>query len=209
MKNLWCLTKACNETGDSVPLPPYLCIAFSSPEMTGRMREERDLTVRVIGRCIEALVVCKLTADIKSRTGNAYPRSHELACLSGILGTDCGNINAFFKYAGAIEFTNMVFLALDDIYSFTLETMPLYAVEMVQETFNSLSRALPESLAKMRPKKTSCLMGVSESQFELVLRSHFYHLKMFVRHLISNRCNVSERFTRVDERPVAFCKRVQ
>lgn len=196
MENLWRFTKACN-------LPSFLLIAFSSPEMTGRIRQEPDLTVRVIGRCVEALVVCKLTTDIKSR--NAYP--HELACLSGILGTNCDSINVFLKHPGAIEFTNMIFLALDDIYSFTLETLPLYVVELVQETFNTLSRALPPALlAGMRPGR---LIDVSESQCELVLRSHFYHLKMFVRHLVSHRRKVSERFTHVDDQPVVLCKRVQ
>ena len=168
MEGLWRFTKACNETGDSVPLPSYLCIAFASPEMTVRIREERDLTVRVIGRCVQALVVSKLTADIKSR--NVPVNSHELACLSGILGTNCDNISALLDHPGAIEFTNMVFLALDDFYSFTLETMPIYVLEVVQKTFSTLFQALPpEFHAEIQPKQTSSRMGVSNSQCELVL----------------------------------------
>jgi hypothetical protein len=67
MKNLWDFTRQYNEPGNSVPLPSYVCIAFTNPEMTRRIREQRDLAVRVIGRCVEALVVNKLAADIKSR----------------------------------------------------------------------------------------------------------------------------------------------
>ena len=67
MKNLWDFTRQFNKPGNSelVPLPPYFPIAFTNPEMTRRIREERDLAVRVAGRCLEALVVNKLVADIK------------------------------------------------------------------------------------------------------------------------------------------------
>jgi hypothetical protein len=175
MENLWRFTKACNETGDSVPLPSYLCIAFAGPDMTCRIREERDLAVRVIGRCVEALVVSKLGADIKSRIGPVS--HHELACLSAILGTSRDNVKALLDYPGAIEFTNMAFLALDDSYSFTLETMPLYVLEVVQGTFRSLSQALPPELsAEIRSKQTGRLMGVSESQCGLLPLSHFNRL---------------------------------
>ena len=195
MKNLWRFTKACNEPGDSMPLPSYVCIAFGNPEMTHRIREERDLAVRVIGRCVEAFVVNKLATDIKSRrtlvSNDALVSNDELACLSAILGTKSEDVKVMLKYPGAIEFTNMVFLALDDFYSFTLETMPLYVLEVIQGTFSSLSQALPPELnTEMRPKQTVCLMGVSDSQCELSLQSHFYRLKMHVRYIISNGHNV-------------------
>ena len=63
----------------------------------------------------------------------------------------------------------MVFLALDDFYSFTLETMPIYVLEVVQKTFSTLFQVLPpEFHAEIRPKQTSSLMGVSNSECELV-----------------------------------------
>jgi hypothetical protein len=48
----------------------------------------------------------------------------------------------------------MAFLALDDVYSFTLETMPLYVLEVVQGTFRSLSQALPPELTGRNAIKT-------------------------------------------------------
>jgi hypothetical protein len=123
MKNLWHFTRGYNERGNSVPLPSYVCIAFTNPEMTRRIREERDLAVRVIGRCVEALVVNKLAADINSRS---VPVSNdELACLSAILGTKSDDVMLLLNHPGAIEFTNMIFLALDDSTP-THETVPSY-----------------------------------------------------------------------------------
>ena len=203
MENLWRFTKACNEPENlhSAPLPSYVCITFANPEMTHRIREERDLAVRVIGRCVEALVVNKLATDIKSRRNSAS--NNEIACISAILGTKSDMVEVLLNHPGAIEFTNMLFLALDDFYSFTLETMPLYVLEVVQETFSSLSWGLPPGLnklnTKMRLKQTACLTGVSDSQCELLPQSHYNRLKTHLRYLISYGCDVSKRFTRVDE----------
>jgi hypothetical protein len=146
MKKLWSFTKEYDECGNSVLIPPYISMAFINPEMTRRIREERDLAVRVIGRCIEALVVSKLAADIKSRKVPAQA----LACLSAILGTNGDDVKRLLVHPGAIEFTNMVFLALDDFYS-TLETVPSYVLnEIAQETFRFLSLSLPPELNSER-----------------------------------------------------------
>src|SRR6201996_3044954 len=113
MENLWRFTKACNEPENlhSAPLPSYVCITFANPEMTRRIREERDLAVRVIGRCVEAFVVNKLATDIKSRrtlvSNDALVSNDELACLSAILGTKSEDMKVMIKHPGAIEFTNM------------------------------------------------------------------------------------------------------
>jgi hypothetical protein len=93
MKNLWSFIRDCNEHGNLVPLPSYMCIAFTNPELTRRIHEERDLAVRVIGRCVGALVANKLVADIKSRR---IPVSRdELACLSAVLGTKSDDVKLF------------------------------------------------------------------------------------------------------------------
>ncbi|KAH9056367.1 hypothetical protein EDB87DRAFT_1238862 [Lactarius vividus] len=52
LKILWYFGRAYNEPGNSVPLPSYVFIAFTNPEMTRRIRKQRDLAVRVIGRCV-------------------------------------------------------------------------------------------------------------------------------------------------------------
>ncbi len=166
--NLWHFTREYSECGNSVPLPSHVCIAFTNPEVTRRIREERDLTVRVIGCCVEALVVNKLAADINSR--NVPVTNDELACLSAILGTKSDDVMLLLGHPGAIEFTKMVFLALDNFYSFTPETVPPDVLEVVQQTFGILSQALPaESDATMALDQADTLVNVSDGQCELVL----------------------------------------
>ncbi len=168
LKGLWYFGRAFNQLGNSVPFPSYICIAFTNPEMTRRIREKRDLAVCVIGRCVVALVVNKLAADINSR--NVPASNAELACLSAILGTKSDDLMLLLSHPGAIEFTNMVFLALDDFYSFPLGTVPSYVLDVVQQTSSTLSRSLPPELnAEMRLNQTDTLMNVSDGQCELVL----------------------------------------
>src|ERR1700744_1545644 len=168
MKNLWHFAREYNERGDSVPLPSYICIAFTNPELTRRIRKQHDLAVRVIGRCVEALVINKLAADLNSRN---LPVNHEeLACLSAILGTKSDDVMLLLSRPGAIEFTNMVFLALDDFYSLTLGTVPSYVLDVIQQTSSALYQDLRHELkAKMRLNQTSTLMNVSAGECSLVL----------------------------------------
>ncbi len=194
MMNLWHFTREFTEPRNSVPLPSYVCIAFANPEMTRRIREERDLTVRVIGRCVEALVLNKLATDINSRdinSRNVLVTNDELACLSAILGTKSHDVMLLLNHLGAIEFTKMVFLTLDDFYSFALETVPAYVLGVVQQTSSALSQGLPpELITGMGLNRTDTLVNVSDGQCEFVLLSHLYHLKMHIRDLISHGRNV-------------------
>lgn len=168
MKNLLSFTIAYNEPGSSVPLPSYVYVAFTNPEMTRRIREQRDLALRVIGRCVEALVVNNLTADIKSR--NVLVICDKLACLTALLGTKSDDVKLLLDHPGAIEFTKMVFLALDNFCSFALETVPLYVLRAVQETFDILSWALTtEWKAAMLLDQTDTLMNTSDGQCEPAL----------------------------------------
>ncbi len=105
MKNLWHFTREYNESGNSVPLPSYVCIAFTNPETTRRIREQCDLAVRVIGRCVEALVVNKLAADMNSR--NVLVSNDELAYLSAILGTESHDVRLCLSQPGTIELLNL------------------------------------------------------------------------------------------------------
>ncbi len=165
MKNLWDFTREYNEPGNSMPLPSYVCIAFANPEMTRRIREERDPAGRVIGRSVEALVVNKLAADINSCNVPVSNDSDELACLSGILGAKSEDVMLLLSHPGAIEFTNMVFLALDDLYSSPLGTVSSYVLDVVQHTFSALSQALPPELnTEMRLNRIDTLMNASDGQ---------------------------------------------
>ncbi len=174
VKGLWYFGRAFNQRGNLVPLPSYICVAFTNPEMSRRIREQRDLAFHVVGRCFEALVVNKLAADINSR--NVPVTNGELASLSGILGTKSDDVMLLLSHPGTIKFTNMVFLALDDFlfyqdfYPFSHEAVPSYVLDVVQQTSSALSQALPPELnAKMGPSQTDTLMNVSNGQCILVL----------------------------------------
>jgi hypothetical protein len=167
MKNLWHFTRGYSERRNEMALPSFVCIAFTNPEMTRRIRKQRDLAVRVIGRCVEALVVNKLAADIHSR--NSPVTNDELACLSAILGTKSRDVMLLLSRPGAIELTNMIFLALDDYASFTHGTVPTYVLDVIQPTSSALSRVLPSELnAKMRIDQTNTLMNISNGECKLV-----------------------------------------
>jgi hypothetical protein len=164
MKNIWHFTRAYHERGNSVPLPSYVLIALTNPEMTRRIREQRDPAVHVIGHCVEALVVNKLAVDINSRTDPIT--NVELECLSAIVGIKSDDVMHLLSHPGAIEFTNMAFLALDGFYSPAF-ALPLFVLDVVQQTFSALSRTLPLELnAKMRPDTQ---MNISDGQHEHVL----------------------------------------
>jgi hypothetical protein len=168
MNNLWNFAREYNEYENTVPLPSYVCVAFANPEMSRRIREQRDLAVRVIGRCIEVLVVNKLSAFIHSH--NRPVRNYELACLSAILGTESDDVILLLSHPGAIELTNLVFLALDDFDSFTLRTLPSYTLGVVQQTSIALYATLPPEMnIRMRLSQEITLMNISDGKCRLVL----------------------------------------
>jgi hypothetical protein len=136
--------------------------------MSRRIRKQCDLTVHAIGRCIGALVVKKLSADIKSR--NCPVSNDQLACLSAILGTENHDVMLLLSCPGAIEFTNVVFLALDDSYSVIVGKVPSYLLDMVQQTSDALCRALkPDLREKMRLDQTHPVMDLCDGECEPVL----------------------------------------
>ena len=166
MKNLWDFTREYNERGNLAPLPSYFCIAFTNPAMTSRIRQQRDFAVRVIGRCVEALVVSKLAANSR----NVPINNDELECLSVILCTKIDDVMLLLRYPGAIEFTNIVFLVWAIIDSSASASMPPDIMDVVQQTSDILSQALPVELnATMRLDQTDTLMNISNGQCELVL----------------------------------------
>ena len=71
--------------------------------------------------------------------------------------------------SGAIEFTNMVFLALDDFDSFAHRTVPSYVLDVIQQTSSALSRVLPHELkAKMRIDQTNTLINLYDGESKVV-----------------------------------------
>ena len=168
MKSLWNVVRAFNERRNLVPLPSYIRIAFTESKMAHDIRREPNSDVCLIRRCIEALVVNKLTADINSR--NVPVSNDELACLSAILGTKndeaMPTLMLLLRHPGAIELTNMVFLTLDNHYASNFSA----PADVVQETLRILSQALPPELkAATQLDQTYTLMNDSDGQSEVVL----------------------------------------
>ncbi|KAH8982441.1 hypothetical protein EDB92DRAFT_126076 [Lactarius akahatsu] len=168
MKNLWRFTREFNEPQNSVPLPSYVRAAFTNPEMTRRIREERDLEVRVIGRCVGALVVNKLAADINSR--DIPVADEELECLSTILDTETNDVRLCLGRPGTIELVNLASLALGDVSSLRADQMPLDMSSVLQQTLTILSQALPAPGNAEQPlDRTNALVDVSDDKFERVI----------------------------------------
>jgi hypothetical protein len=170
MKNLWRFMRELNEPGNSEPLPSYICLSFTNPEMTRRILGESSsgLAVHVIGRCVEALVVNKLAADINAR--NVPASNVELACLSAILGTESDNVVLLLRHQGAIELTNILFLSWANVNSSNSASVPYDVLDVLLQTFSILSQALPAELGSaMQLDQADTLLNVPDGQCELLL----------------------------------------
>jgi hypothetical protein len=144
LKSLWYCAKAYNGAGASKPLPSYFSLILSSPEIIRRIRVEEDPTSRVMGCCFRALVVMKLAADARSRpNSNVQIGDDELACLSTILGTKSDDVKFCLEWSGAIGLVSMVSLALGDLGSLDVSTLPPDVFNVASQTLTILSQSLP------------------------------------------------------------------
>ncbi|KAH9050596.1 hypothetical protein EDB84DRAFT_1687 [Lactarius hengduanensis] len=100
LKSLWYFGRAYNQSRVSEPLPSYFPRTLASPEIIRLIQTEQDPVSRVMGRCFGALVVVKLAADVRSRTGSSVQINHEeLACLSAILDAESRDVIFCLKWA--------------------------------------------------------------------------------------------------------------
>ena len=171
LKRLPYFELASNQLEKSVALLSYICVTFTHPEMTRRTSEQRDLDLRVVGRCVRALVVNILAADLKSRTDSVM--DVELQCLSAILGTKTDNVMILLRHPGAIEITNIVFLAWANIDTASAG-IPSDILDVVQRTLGPLSWALPAEFQVLPAElaatmQSGTLADVPDGQCELVL----------------------------------------
>ena len=157
-----------------VPLPSSVYVAFTNQEMIHRIRKQRNLASRTIGRCIEAMVVNKLTADINSR--HIPANDEELACLSAILSTQTLDVRLSLSRPGTIELLNMAFLASGDVSSFHADKMLPDTHSVYQETFSIVSQALPVQVTARLPLNVVALANVSDDNFEHTIVSRYYSL---------------------------------
>ena len=164
LRGLWYFGCEFNRLKSSAPLPSYLCIAFSNSGIADSIGQSNDPVAHEIGRCVGALVVNKLITDINPSVDPIG--DVELRCLSAILGFKACDVMRLLRHLGAIEFTNIVFLALTDISSASAN-MPSDVPDVVQRTFAILCQALPPELnAAMQLDQRDILMT---GQYKLVL----------------------------------------
>jgi len=160
LKGLWSFGRAINQLETSIPLPFSICTVLSDSDMTRRMREHPDAAVRVIGKCVEALVANKLAVDINSgNTGAA------LTCLSTTLDSKSDDVKLLLRYPAAIELTNMVFLASCNITPLSSTTVSLDMLDIIRQTLITVSLALPPELnEEMQRGETEDTIGVSHGE---------------------------------------------
>ena len=143
--------------------------------------QDADLPTGVIGRCVQALVINKLTADI-----NAYnvPVSDEdLACLSAILRTASDEVMLWFWQPGAIELGGIVTLVADIFNSLVIKEVPLDVLDVVQDTLDLISQALlAERIVQLKLDQPVSLLRTSNRSFERIASN----LETFLQACIEN-----------------------
>jgi hypothetical protein len=150
LKNLWHLTRECI-LGNFVPLPPYICVAFTNPEMTRRIYQNADLTTQVVGRCVGALVVTKLATDLKLKPPTAPAGDWEHACLATILGTESRDVGHCLSRPGIIELVNTVSIAFSG--SLCYARVPSDVSHVLLETLGILLAAQEHAEPELGPFK--------------------------------------------------------
>ena len=172
---MWDFIKEYNERGNSAPLPSYIYIAFANPEMTRRIRKHSSLTVRVIGRCVNALVVNKLAADINSH--NVLVSEDELTSLATILGSESHDVRLCLNQPGIIELVNLASLTLGDVSSLLADQMPPDTRSVFQQTLGIISQALPaQTTAELSRDQMVALYNVSDDKSERTIVSRLHDL---------------------------------
>jgi hypothetical protein len=183
-------------------------VAFTHPRITRCILEKGDIAAHVIRRNLGALVVNKLVADIDART--LPVDDAELACLSAILGTDNQDVTHWFNHPGTIHFANMVFLILDNISDEDSWSPTSDALDVIRQTFRTLSEDLPVPLdAEIRLDLRDTLMEATKCRFEIIPISHLNHgLNMHTRDFFSFPRSAQQSYRHVSEELMGFHKSV-
>ncbi|KAI9457990.1 hypothetical protein BJY52DRAFT_1270819 [Lactarius psammicola] len=172
LKNMWDFTRVHIKHGNLVPLPSYFYITFTHPVITRRIRGG-STAAYVKSRCIGALVVNKIAADINSRT---VPVSDvELASLSSILDSDSRDVRLCLTQPGFVELVNIASIPLHPNTFLNAKDVPLDARDVFQETLDILSQALPaEENAELQSDQTIALSNISDDRFERTIVSRLH-----------------------------------
>ena len=171
LKRLWLFGRWFNQRGNSAPLPTDIRIAFSNPEMNRRILENKDITLRAIGRCVGALVVNKLVADINSR-GIPVARAEDVQCLSAIFGTEHRGVELLLQKPSAVTLANIIFLVFHEVGTWVTSTVPSDVLDIVRQTLFVLSQALPAMDDELQLKQTIATFDGSNGNLKRILVSH-------------------------------------
>ena len=144
LKCLWYYAKAYKQLDVS---------SVASPEVIHLYQTTRDRDSRLLGRGITAMLVIKLMADVRSRTGSKVQiGNNELACMSTILGTENDDVKHCLEWPGAVELATIIPLALGDLGPFGVSILMPNVKDVACETIAMLSQALPaENAAGLEP----------------------------------------------------------
>jgi hypothetical protein len=107
--------------------------------MARRIFQSADLTTQVIGRCVGALVVAKLTKDLKLKPPTAPASDWEHTCLATIFGTESRDVRHCLNQPGTVELVNMASTA------FSATRVPPNTSDILHQTLDILSEALLET----------------------------------------------------------------
>ena len=154
LKSLWYCAQAYHRPGISKPLPSYFPSTFASPEII-HLIWDQDPVSRAVGRCFSALVVMKM--DVRSRSDHYFysdDDDHWKRCLDSVLYNLSGIrplkwvFRSRLKFPGILELLLVVSFAsaqndLDILATADTDSVPSYALDVIQQTFSILSRALP------------------------------------------------------------------
>ena len=147
LKSLWYCAKTHHQLGPSKQLPSYFFLDLATPEIIHHIQTEKDPVAHMIGRCFQALVVGKVATHIKSLTDSDVQLGNKtLACVSAILCTEISDLTLWMENPGTIELVNIVLLASGGISSLAADVVPSYVMDVVPQTFNILSQALPAEI---------------------------------------------------------------
>ncbi|KAI0249978.1 hypothetical protein BJV78DRAFT_1223281 [Lactifluus subvellereus] len=150
LKSLWYCARGYNQSMYPAPLPSYVRTVFAVPEMIHQIREEEDLSARIIGRCFGSLVVKKLAQDVfdhpkrYTRSGRGvFVTEAELISLSTLLDTTSKNLMDWLEQKGAIGIANIVSLVIDEAELLVSDKVPSEALDVFQRTISILVKELP------------------------------------------------------------------
>ena len=135
LESLWHCARAYDQLQIAVPLPSFFRITLTNPEFTRRIYAEGDITTRITGRCLHALIINRLLGDFQSdiHHGN-YDLTLDLPSLVGI-NLEPGESTRWSRPSAVLRLRNVISLMSDEIEVLLTSGTPS-VLQIVQETLD-------------------------------------------------------------------------